>query len=209
MKSPLVIGKEQEGLYIFNSSQPVVSRKSPSSTSFPVSAANVFTSCSSFFDSNVKEKLWHYRLGHMPLSNMKKIFPVSIPCSKFSSPCIICPMERQSKLPFYTSNITTKVVFDLIHVDTWGPYNSITHDGFRNFLTIVDDFSRATWTHLLSTKSNAFPILKSFLSMVKRQFNSKVKVIRTDNAFELGNGHTNFFLSKGITHQTTCVYTPQ
>ncbi|KAH0725954.1 hypothetical protein KY289_001947 [Solanum tuberosum] len=40
MKSPLVIGKEQEGLYIFNSSQPVVSRKSPSSTSFPVSAAN-------------------------------------------------------------------------------------------------------------------------------------------------------------------------
>lgn len=94
-------------------------------------------------------------------------------------------------------------------MDTWGPYNSITHDEFKYFLTIVDDFGKATWTHLLSTKSNAFPILKSFLSMVKRQFNSKVKVIRTDNAFELGNGHTDFFLSNGIIHQITCVYTPQ
>lgn len=95
MKSPLVIGKEQEGLYILNSSQPAVFKKSPSSTSFPVSVANVFTSCSSFFYSNVKEKLWHYRLGHTPLSNMKKIIPIPIFCSKLSSTC--CPMARQSK----------------------------------------------------------------------------------------------------------------
>lgn len=77
-------------------------------------------------------------------------------------------MARQTKLPFPLSTISTKKVFDMIHVDTWGPYNSPTHDGFSYFLTIVDDFSRGTWTYLLSTKSNAFTTLKSFLTMVER-----------------------------------------
>jgi len=72
-----VLGKEQGGLYILKSSQPTISTKSlPSSSlhslSFSSSLINVFTSCSSFFDSNVRQKLWHYRLGHMPISNMKK-----------------------------------------------------------------------------------------------------------------------------------------
>jgi len=96
-------------------------------------------------------------------------------------------------------------------VDTWGPYKHATNHGFKYFLTIVDDFSRGTWTYLLSSKSNAFTILKSFLTMVERQFDMKVKKIRPDNAFELGSGktHSEFFQSLGIIHQTTCVSTPQ
>lgn len=46
------------------------------------------------------------------------------------------------------NSISTKSAFDLIHVDTWGPYKSTTYDEFRYFLTIVDDFSRVTWTYL-------------------------------------------------------------
>ncbi|XP_059309926.1 uncharacterized protein LOC132061067 [Lycium ferocissimum] len=204
-EEPMVLGKEQGGLYILKSCLPEVSPSFPKavssclSSSAPVfklpkaqlscvsDSALIFTAYSSFFDSNVKERLRHYRLGHIPLSNMKNIFPISS-CSKFTSPCIICPMARQSKLPSPRSTITTKSAFDLIHVDTWGPYKIATHDGFKYFITIVDDFTRATWTHLLSTKSNAFPVLQSFLSMVERQFNSKVKIIRSDNGFELGSG---------------------
>jgi len=211
-----VLGKEKEGLYILKTSDPAVATNNPTSSkfnsfSFSTSLADVFTSSSSYFDSNVKEKLWHYRLGHMPMSNMKKVFPISTSCSKFSFPCIICPMARQSKLPFPSSNISTTSVFELIHVDTWGPYKTPTHNGFRYFITIVDDFSRATWTYLLSTKSNAFTILQSFIHMVERQFNSNIKIIRTDYAFELGSGKLQyeFFISKGIVQQTTCVHTPQ
>ncbi|XP_070040605.1 uncharacterized protein [Nicotiana tomentosiformis] len=72
---------------------------------------------------------------------------------------------------------------------TWGPYNTTTSDGYKYFLTIVDDYSRGTWTYLLSTKSNAFPVLQSFLAMIERQFHNKVKIIRSDNAFELGTGN--------------------
>lgn len=145
------------------------------------------------------------------MSNMKKVFPVFISCSKLSSPCVICHMARQWKLSFPTSTITTKIVFDLIRVNTRGPYKSITHDGSKYFITIFDDFSITTWIHFLSTKSNAFPVLQSFISMIERQFNSKVKIIKTDNSFELGNDKVqyDFFISKGIIHQTICVYTPQ
>lgn len=68
------------------------------------------------------------------------------------------------------------------------------------FLTIVDDFSIATWTHLLSNKSNAFDFIRYFVSMVNNQFGASVKTVRTDNALELGLSHTTstFFLEKGI-----------
>ncbi|XP_075077902.1 uncharacterized protein LOC142164245 [Nicotiana tabacum] len=91
-----------------------------------------------------------------------------------------------------------------------GPYKIPTHDGYKYFLTIVDDYSRGTWTYLLRTKSNAFPVLKSFLAMVERQFATKVKIIRSDNALELGSGSvlSSFFSSNGILHQTSCVGYP-
>lgn len=88
----------------------------------------------------------------MSISNMKKVFQFSKSCLKLSSPCVFCPLARQSKLSFPSCSIGTRAAFDLIHVNTWGPYKSTTHDGYMYFLIIVDDFSRDTWTHLLRTK---------------------------------------------------------
>lgn len=155
-------------------------------------------------------KLWHLRLGHMPYNAMKNIAGILVSHEKHRFPCDVCPMARQSKLPFPKSSISSKHCFELLHSDTWGPYKTPTHKGERYFLTIVDDFSRATWTYLLSTKSNAFPLLKSFLAYTERQFSRKVKIIRSDNAYELGSGNvaTDFFNSQGIIHQTNCVATP-
>jgi len=78
-------------------------------------------------------------------------------------------------------------------------------------LTIVDDYSRTTWTYLLATKSNALPLIRSFVEMAHTQFNAKVKTIRSDNALELGLNReaVAHFLPKGIIHQTSCVATPQ
>ena len=47
--------------------------------------------------------------------------------------------------------------------------------------------------------------------MTERQFNAKVKIIRSDNAMELGKSETtlNFLRSQGSIHQTSCVATPQ
>ena len=84
--------------------------------------------------------------------------------------CDVCPKAKQHRLPFPLSTISTVCTFELIHVDTWGPYHTKTHGGQRYFLTIVDDFSRVTWTHLMVTKDEAISVLRSFILMAKTQY---------------------------------------
>lgn len=73
------------------------------------------------------------------------------------------------------------------------------------FLTIVDDYSRFTWTHLMHTKVETRQIIMEFIAYIEMQFNSKVKIIRSDNGPEFLM-HS-FYALKGIIHQTSCVET--
>jgi len=79
--------------------------------------------------------------------------------------------------------------------------------GFRYFLTIVDDFSCFTWVISLHTKSEVRNHIVNFIAYIENQFKTTVKTIRTDNGTEFSM--KNFFSSKGIVHQTTCVETPE
>lgn len=119
-------------------------------------------------------------------------------------------MARQERLSFSHSINTSTKIFQLLHIDLWGPYHTATHDNHKYFITLVDDYSRCTWTQLLTCKSNTLEVLKTFISMVENQFNTTVKSIRTDNGLEFINTETSSFLkSKGILHEKTCPYTPQ
>ena len=63
---------------------------------------------------------------------------------------------------------------------------------------------------LLCHKSNAFPMLQSFLSFLETQFHIHVQIIRSDNGLEFGDPHAiSYYNQKGIIHQTSCVDTPQ
>lgn len=75
----------------------------------------------------------------------------------------MCVTSKANYTFFPTSSIKSKRIFELIHTDTWGPYKFATYNGFKYFLTIVDDCNRGTWRFLLTTKCNAFFILKKFL----------------------------------------------
>ena len=101
--------------------------------------------------------------------------------------CDICPKARQHRLPFSVSISTSSHAFELVHVDTWGPYHARTHAGHRYFLTVVVDYTRATWTHLMVTKDEAIGLLKAFVKMAQTQFSATVKVCRTDNALEFSS----------------------
>ncbi|KAK9061154.1 hypothetical protein SSX86_018334 [Deinandra increscens subsp. villosa] len=197
LKRPLVIGDLIHGLYMLKSAS------SFSASCLPVTK--------SFCNNVVNGSIWHTRLGHLPIYKLKQLpLNSSTPFDSLVS-CDICPKARQHKLPFPHSTRSSSHVFDLIHIDVWGPYSTPTYNGFKYFLTIVDDYSRTTWTHLLSTKSNAFVMLQGFIEMVATQFNTQIKCIRSDNAFELGSGNLQkqYFANKGILHQTTCVAVPQ
>lgn len=142
---------------------------------------------------------WHFRLGHVPFSKMKHT-PVlsSYLYSKQSFPFFICPLARQNILYFPGCIIYYTIPFQHIHINTWDPYHSSTSTGARYFLTVVDDYSIATWTHLLGAKSNVFDMLKSFIVMVENHFHTNIKSVRSDNVLELGSSSikSKFFSEK-------------
>lgn len=88
-----------------------------------------------------------------------------------------------------------------------GGYHVPTLDGARYFLTIVDDFSRCTLVYLLHHKSDTRRFLTTFINLVETQFESRIKIIRSDKGPEFDM--TKIFSEKGILHQTSCVSTPQ
>ncbi|KAI3810565.1 hypothetical protein L1987_20184 [Smallanthus sonchifolius] len=190
LSSTLVLGDLLNGIYLLN----------------PNKLFSVTFDSFSHCNSVVSLKLWHTRLGYLPLYKLKQlnVFTGAHDCS--IDDCSIYPKARHHKLPFASTSIYSSQMFDRIHSDTWGPYRSTTFDGYKYFLTIVDDFTTTTWTHLLTTKGNAFTILQGCIEMVETQFSTKVKRVRSDNAFEVGSGvhHAEYFKQKGIIHQTTC-----
>ena len=97
----------------------------------------------------------------------------------------------KKKLLFPLSSSKSKKCFDLIHVDVWGPYSFTSIHGHKYFLTIIDDYSRNTWVFPLKQKSEVVKILEDFVVFIQTQFETGIKVIRSDNGTEFFM--TNFF----------------
>lgn len=97
-------------------------------------------------DSN--RELWHRRLGHSSVLVMKLLCP-TIEMDKIDYFCNTCLRAKEFKKPFPVSDSRASEIFDLIHCDLWGPYNTTSLSGARYLLTIVDDYSREVWVYLL------------------------------------------------------------
>ncbi|KAG7577529.1 Integrase catalytic core [Arabidopsis thaliana x Arabidopsis arenosa] len=154
-------------------------------------------------------QLWHCRLGHPSLKVLKMLQFSDFSNSDFDSKtCEICIRAKQTRDPFPLSSNKTTFAFELVHCDLWGPYRTTSICGSSYFLTIVDDYSRAVWLYLLPSKQTAPMHLKNFISLVERQFSTKIKTIRSDNGTEFVC-LSSFFAEQGIIHETSCVGTPQ
>jgi len=152
---------------------------------------------------------WHCRLGHPPSKTMEMLtFSNSNKSSFDSKSCDICIRAKQTRDSFPLSINKTSEVFELVHCDLWGPYGTTSICGSRFFLTLVDDFSRAVWIDLLPNKSETGSTLRGYISLIERQFEKKLKAIRSDNGSEFMS-LIGFFREKGIIHETSCVGTPQ
>ena len=74
-------------------------------------------------------------------------------------------------------------------------------------LTIVDNFSKATWTFLMHHKTRT---LNHLCILIQNQLDTMIKTIKTDNGTKFTSHEFSIYLSKkGILHQKTCPYTPK
>ncbi|GJW69936.1 ribonuclease H-like domain-containing protein [Tanacetum coccineum] len=132
----LGIGSEFGGLYLFHMVKDNICGKS-----------NMVM----FF--NVSKLLWHNRLGHAADQVLSVLHnDLNISKSAFVPVCEICHMDKQTKDPFPLSSHTSKYLGELVHLDLWGPYRVPSKEGFKYFLTVVDDYSRVVWVYLVKTK---------------------------------------------------------
>ena len=180
------IGREFQGLFHLNSSSS-------------------FTVCTSM-DTPL---LIHSRLGHPNISKFRVMVP------RFSSPSSIECESRQlgkhARVSFPKSlNQRTKSSFELVHTNVWGPSRTEFTLGFWYFVTFIDDYSHCTWLFLMKTQVEVFSIFQKFYAKVRTQFNTSIRILRSDNAKKyLFGPFSSFFSSHGIRHQSSCAYTPQ
>ncbi|WJX63250.1 hypothetical protein P8452_48162 [Trifolium repens] len=125
----------------------------------------------------------------------------------FNSACDICHYARHRKSLFTLSSKRANKCYELFHFDIWGLVSVSSVHGHKYFLTALDDYSRFTWIILCKTKSEITTLVQNFITMIEKQFDCHVKTIRTDNGLEFLMPE--FYASKGILHQTSCVETPQ
>ncbi|XP_075091952.1 uncharacterized protein LOC107815453 [Nicotiana tabacum] len=134
------------------------------------------------------EKLWHWRLGRPSIGEMQHIADVKNKVDvELLECCEICPLAKQSRIKFPTSNSRSSSLFQLMHLDVWSPYRKPTYDKMHYFVTIVDDYSMCTWIYLIQSKCEVFVVLKNFFALIKNQFDKNIKILRSDNGSEFFN----------------------
>ncbi|CAI7920671.1 unnamed protein product [Closterium sp. NIES-53] len=94
---------------------------------------------------------------------------------------------------------------ELVHVDLVGPMKVKGDGGALYSMTMVDDYTRLTWSFPLAKKSDAARvIIEEWLPMVERESGKRVKAIRSDRGGEfLGAEFRSWLKRHGIKQQLT------
>ena len=159
---------------VFSSSQPSVDPLSVQIRSeFPV---NFHAS------RNVSVSLLHNRFGHPSKYVVQTLLKNS---------CINITCNNKQKFEFYNAcqlhqfhfsaiEIKSKYPLELIHTDIWGPTSVLSMEGYKYYISFVNDYTRYCWIFPLVLKSNALGTFKNFKTLVEKLFNLPIKALQSD-----------------------------
>ena len=107
-------------------------------------------------------------------------------------------------------NVSYFKLFDLVHMDLFGPTRILSLNGKRFGLVIVDDYSRFSWVFFIFHKNKAFDKFLLFFRRVQTVHRVKITVIQTDHESEFKNKSFDEFCDEqGIKHQYSSPRTPE
>ena len=123
-------------------------------------------------------------------SGSSKPLQVSKVGSSFSSlsllECESCQLGKHTRVLFPKRlDPRTKSPFKLVHTDVQGPSRSTSTLGFRYFVTFIDDYSQCTWLFLMKTRVELFSIFQKFYAEIHTQFNTYIRILRSDQCKEI------------------------
>jgi hypothetical protein len=173
-----------------------------------VQAINLVRSTTTMAPLNV----WHARLGHISVesilkmvrSGMAKGMDITGERKDKSVYCEECEMSAhtQSPIPKETLNRSKealgRVFSNVCDVQT------VTRQGYRYFITFVDDFSQYLTIYPIKRKSEALEQFKEFLSQSEQQLGKRLKVLCTDGGGEyFSTEFVEYLKAEGIVHEKT------
>ena len=161
-------------------------------------------------------ELWHRRFGHLGLAATRAALTndyasgVDFIGSFSSDHCIPCLIGKRPQQPFTHNGHRALSPAGLLHIDTCGPFPTLTPQKHGSFLTILDDYSNFGYLGLLHKKSDAFKFYVQTEALLENETSSRVAAVRFDGAPELGNGEMGDHLRRrGIAVQITAPYAHQ
>lgn len=124
--------------------------------------------------------------------------------------CDICVQGKQCRNPFNGRRPISSRVLERIHTDICGPFDPITWDGYKYFVSFIDDFSHFAVIYPLRQKSEVFEKLVEYEAMVSSMHNVAIAMITVDQGREyISRQAISFLKEKGIQTQCTIAYSPQ
>lgn len=87
-------------------------------------------------------------------------------------------------------------LFSKIHSDVWGPAPCLSLEGYRYYMTFIDDCTWFIWIYPLINKLEVLALFVKFCGFVNTQFNSNVQILQTDGGGEFNSkAFANFLAS--------------
>lgn len=163
-----------------------------------------------FFSVKASSDLWHRRLGHPSTSVVHQVLEennFAVIKNNKSSVCSACQQAKAHQLPFTLSSHVSSSPLELVHTDVWGPAR-VSVNGYRYYLSIVDDYSRFVWIYFLKNKSDVEPIFLQFQTHVERLLGKKILAVQSDWGGEYRRLHKHFS-REGIVHKISSPHTHQ
>nr|ADE10067.1 rve [Tremella fuciformis] len=153
---------------------------------------------------------WHRRLGHLHVQAVATLgrsgrLGDAGSWAKVSSDgfvCTECIQGKGKRLPSPPSLQRATTLLGALHLDLFGPTRTTSHDGYRTFLTIYDDFSQHLQILFLKAKSDTLSTVQQYIQLVENQLGRRVKSLRSDRGGEFTSlAFKQYTSTKGIDHQ--------
>ena len=81
--------------------------------------------------------------------------------------CDACARGKQTRSSFKLKHVvSTSKLFDLVHMDLFGPTRTLSLNGKRFDLVLIDDYFRFSWVFFIFHKNEAFDKFMLFFRRV-------------------------------------------
>jgi len=112
--------------------------------------------------------------------------------------------------PFPASSTRASRPLQLVHSDVHGPVKVSTHQGYRYWVSFIDDFSHFKAVYLLKHKSEAFAAFKQFKAWAENLTGQRMGSLHDDKGGEYMSKEFDMFcIDHGIQRQHTVRNRPQ